>query len=185
MFRTGRVEFTTESKPVVDALARFLVAALADKDLEVTVEGHSDAGGDEAENVRLSTARAEALCNALGRRGVTRDRLHAVGVGSARPLVGPGHPEEYRNRRVELFLRPARPAQAAPSNEPPAVTEVAPPPPSFALLDDPAPVMAMFSDEPRPRIALLDDEPAVFIPLLDDGDDLLPPKFSFSLDLLE
>ena len=190
MFKNGLVQFTAESRPVVDAVAGWLQAA---ESFDVIIEGHTDAGGSEADNLALSQGRAEEVKRFLVRRGLSSDRLTAVGRGSAAPLVSLEHPDQYRNRRVEFVLvarnRPVAPVVAEtttiapvqpnrrvddPSFEPPLVPLFDEPEIRFPLLDD--------DEAPVARIALLDEESPVLaslsIPLLDDpGEDLLglPP----------
>ena len=67
----------------------------------LTIEGHTDASGSVAYNLRLSQQRAEAVVAYLTRRGVAAGRLHAVGFGEHRLL--PEHDEtDDRQRRVEI-----------------------------------------------------------------------------------
>ena len=67
----------------------------------LTIEGHTDASGSAAYNLRLSQQRAEAVVAYLTRRGVAAGRLHAVGFGEHRLL--PEHDEtDDRQRRVEI-----------------------------------------------------------------------------------
>jgi hypothetical protein len=194
MFKSGLMQFTTDGAEVVDAIAAFLAKQ---PDMLIVIEGHTDGGGDEAENVRLSQGRADELRRALVRRGLDPLHVQALGRGSSVPLVAASHPEQYRNRRVEIFVRGLDRAI-----EPDEI------PPTIALLDDDAaplveatstaPMVALLDDAPAleaeptggPSIALLDDEPLMAlpgftIPLLDelmgsndDDDDLLVPQFA-------
>ena len=67
----------------------------------LTIEGHTDASGSAAYNLRLSQQRAEAVVAYLTGRGVAAGRLHAVGFGEHRLL--PEHDEtDDRQRRVEI-----------------------------------------------------------------------------------
>lgn len=68
----------------------------------IEVHGHADATGDEARNVVLSLARAEAVIAALVRLGVPRARLRAVGHGSSEPAAPDTPRDRWRNRRVAL-----------------------------------------------------------------------------------
>lgn len=71
----------------------------------IEVHGHADATGDEARNVVLSRARAEAVIAALVRLGVPRARLRAVGHGSSEPVAPDTPRDRWRNRRVALRAR--------------------------------------------------------------------------------
>jgi OmpA-OmpF porin, OOP family len=73
--------------------------------LQVEIEGHTDDQGSDAYNMKLSTARAEAVVNHLVRRKVDRSRLSWKGYGESKPLV-PNDSEANRaiNRRVEFHV---------------------------------------------------------------------------------
>lgn len=101
------VEFAFDSADLTGRAMRDLdevAAALngaALRDVRLTLEGHTDARGDAAYNLRLSQRRAEAVVTYLASRGVTPGRLRATGFGEHRLL--PGYtPDDSRQRRVEL-----------------------------------------------------------------------------------
>ncbi|MGO9829040.1 MAG: OmpA family protein [Myxococcaceae bacterium] len=104
---TGRIEFETgsarlqpDAAPLLDAIAAQLASA---PELEVEVEGHTDARGDAGANRRLSQLRAQAVKAYLVEKGVAPDRIHTLGSGSARPLVRSRTPEANQlNRRIEF-----------------------------------------------------------------------------------
>lgn len=173
MFRPGEFQTTSDSRPVLDAMAATLRGL--PPDLIILIEGHSDKGGDEAENVRLSQARAEYVLAAMVDRGVVESRMTALGLGSARPLVGDESREQYRNRRIEVFIRPAASASSLP-----------PTAPMISLLEDDPPrfIVPLLDDQPTGFfIPLLDDGPTIVasvaprVPLLDDDDGLMMPRF--------
>lgn len=80
---------------------------------QVRIEGHTDAKGSDAYNMRLSLRRAESVRNWLVEREGINPRLIVVkGFGERRPVApntlpdGRDNPEGRRlNRRVEIFLR--------------------------------------------------------------------------------
>lgn len=74
--------------------------------LSVAVVGHSDGIGALAVNLRISRSRAEAVVEALVRRGIARTRLSAEGVGWLAPRAS-NTTEAGRaaNRRVVLVAR--------------------------------------------------------------------------------
>jgi len=73
----------------------------------VSVHGHADASGDEDANLELSERRALAVAEFLLDRGVSPERLLAVGHGQSLPLAPNSSPEgRDRNRRIELHLDP-------------------------------------------------------------------------------
>lgn len=72
---------------------------------QLRVEGHTCDLGDEEDNRVLSQRRAEQVRRVLLRRGLASQRVQAVGVGSAHPLVDePTDAARQRNRRVEFVI---------------------------------------------------------------------------------
>lgn len=83
------------------------IAALLSKqpDLKVRIEGHTDSQGSDEVNLRISRQRAEAVREALAKRGVLAERVTAEGKGSALPIADNATPEgRSSNRRVEVYL---------------------------------------------------------------------------------
>jgi len=104
-FQTWNNLLAPEGKEIVDRIAQLLIHNYPD--YRVVVRGHTAPGGDEAENVKLSLGRAEAVAQYLTAvHGVDANRLHAEGLGSQSPT--PRKPQEstrayqYRLSRVEL-----------------------------------------------------------------------------------
>lgn len=98
-----------EFDPVLDEAARTL---MENPDVNVLIEGHTDARGRESYNQRLSERRAAAVKDYLVGKGVAADRLEAVGRGENDPVApnmdedGNDHPDgRAMNRRVELITR--------------------------------------------------------------------------------
>lgn len=99
-FAFDSAELTTGARRDLDQVA----AALADARLgsaPVTIEGHTDATGDEDYNRRLSRRRAAAVAGYLAQQGVAGSRLTAIGLGEDRLLSEYG-PTDGRQRRVEV-----------------------------------------------------------------------------------
>jgi len=69
------------------------------------IEGHTDSDGNEANNQRLSEARARSVMAWLVEHGVEPNRLTAVGCGSRDPIY-PNDTAEHkqRNRRTEFDI---------------------------------------------------------------------------------
>lgn len=67
--------------------------------LTFTIEGHTDAVGDEDYNLDLSQRRADAVVRYLASLGVDVDRAVARGYGKSRPRTD--DPYDPANRRVE------------------------------------------------------------------------------------
>jgi OmpA-OmpF porin, OOP family len=72
-------------------------------DVDISVDGHTDAVGSDQYNERLSERRARAVADYLSRHRVDASRLHTRGFGESQP-VATNETEEGRaqNRRVEL-----------------------------------------------------------------------------------
>ena len=72
-------------------------------DARVNVEAFTDSDGDASANMALSVARAEAVIAALASRGVSADRLYAVGYGETLPLVpNTSKANKAKNRRIVI-----------------------------------------------------------------------------------
>ena len=99
-FEFDRADVRSQSAVVLDVAAEQLVSC---PDVRIRVEGHTDFLGTDAYNQGLSERRAQAVRRYLTTKGVTGQRMQAVGFGESRPLA-PGRSDEdrARNRRVEL-----------------------------------------------------------------------------------
>ncbi len=85
-----------------------LVAALLSKELReqrFVIEGHTDASGSPAQNMRLSRERAEQVRLFLVTLGVDGERLRAVGKGASEP-ANARDPRSPENRRVRVIAQP-------------------------------------------------------------------------------
>jgi len=98
-FQTGTV-LAEASRADWQALVALLQARAA---VEVTVVGYTDRVGSEADNDRLSLARAQEVLTLLEQEGVTLGLVRAVGRGERGLLVDTADEQvEPRNRRVEI-----------------------------------------------------------------------------------
>jgi len=103
-FLTGSSKLTLNSQGPLDRV----VTALRERpQLRVVIEGHTDNVGNRDANLRLSKARADAVRAYFIAKGITADRMTAVGIGPDQP-VAPNDTEEgrARNRRVQLRQQP-------------------------------------------------------------------------------
>jgi outer membrane protein OmpA-like peptidoglycan-associated protein/Tol biopolymer transport system component len=101
---TLRKESNTEIEKVVAFLTEY-------PDIKVEVDGHTDNKGQDAVNMKLSQARAEAVVNAIVQKGIPKIRLLAKGFGKTQPIapntLPNGKPDVngmQLNRRVELRI---------------------------------------------------------------------------------
>ncbi|MEE2904167.1 MAG: carboxypeptidase regulatory-like domain-containing protein [Myxococcota bacterium] len=101
-FEEGSADLSTEAKAHLDYVVDALHNNVAKK---IRVESHVDNANDEADNVRVTRARAENIANYLVSKGVADDRVSWEGVGSKRPrvpnLTARGR---KRNRRIEFHI---------------------------------------------------------------------------------
>lgn len=102
-FLSGSDDFSEESRSVI---TRLLEETRSRPVPEVTVIGHTDLVGSDAENDVLSLQRAEKVRDMLVTMGIPKDGIRAVGRGSREPLVPTERGvDEPRNRRVEVSVR--------------------------------------------------------------------------------
>jgi OOP family OmpA-OmpF porin len=101
-FEYNKDTIRRESYPVLDAVAEVLQK---NPDIKVEVQGHTDNRGTAKYNKDLSNRRAHSVMKYLVARGITPDRLTAIGYGFDRPIVD-NSTELNRalNRRVQ-FVR--------------------------------------------------------------------------------
>jgi outer membrane protein OmpA-like peptidoglycan-associated protein len=100
-FDTGSATLLAPSAATIAEVAAMLQR---EPDWRVTIEGHTDAIGSDADNQALSQARAEAVRSALvDGHGIDAARLTAAGLGETRPVESNDTVEgRAHNRRVEL-----------------------------------------------------------------------------------
>lgn len=69
------------------------------------VEGHTAAVGFESGEMKLSVDRANAIVDALVKRGIARNKFITKGSGSTKPVADNSTPEgKAQNRRVEITI---------------------------------------------------------------------------------
>lgn len=101
-FERSKTVILPESLAELDQLATFL---LRNPKLKLTIEGHTDRLGDPAQNLKLSQLRTKKVARYLEQKGVSPERLTAIGYGGSRPLIkGDSKTEIAKNRRVEFVL---------------------------------------------------------------------------------
>jgi len=99
-FMSGSSSLTDESREQIQNVATILRAYPT---VQCTVGGHSDNVGSSSANMSLSTARAEAVADALTRAGVSADRVHPEGYGDTKPIADNStEAGRAQNRRVTL-----------------------------------------------------------------------------------
>lgn len=106
LFEHGTAALSASARSALDELSELLQAAGADYYVEL--QGHSDATGDEAANLRLAELRAEQVRRYLHReKGLGPESMEVVAYGSAVPVADNSTPDgRAQNRRVVAVLIP-------------------------------------------------------------------------------
>jgi len=102
-FETGKAIVTPESYPALNMIADFLQAH---PHFHIEISGHTDAQGDDAQNLLLSENRAKAVVAYLEKHGfINQTRMMHKGYGETKPIDTNDTPEgRLQNRRVELTI---------------------------------------------------------------------------------
>lgn len=100
LFDSGSAVIKAESYKTLALIAELVTA---DPALKLSIEGHTDSDGVDAENLALSQKRADAVKAWLVAQGTAADRLTTQGQGETKPIDVNTTPEgKANNRRVEL-----------------------------------------------------------------------------------
>lgn len=103
LFDTGKSTIKSESQPLIDEIHTLLASNVS---LNVSIEGHTDNIGNAADNKTLSESRAKAVMNALLAKGISKERLSAVGWGQEKPVADNRTIDgRAKNRRVEIIKK--------------------------------------------------------------------------------
>ena len=99
-FKSGSTILTKASYKTLDDIV-YLMQKFADVSLEI--QGHTDNVGKDEYNENLSQGRAQSVVDYMIKKGITVDRLRAVGHGPHKPIADNKTKKgRAKNRRVEL-----------------------------------------------------------------------------------
>ena len=102
-FNTGSAILISINKTVVNDIIKQLKA---NPSAVLTVNGYASSEGDKAINESLSQKRAEAFRNYLNSKGISKERINAIGKGIENPIASNETENGRRkNRRVETQLQ--------------------------------------------------------------------------------
>lgn len=104
LFASGSKTINAQGKKAINQLATVLKA---NKDINITVEGHTDTDGDAAFNWDLSVGRATTVVKELTANGLAPERIIAAGRGEFYPVASNETANgKAQNRRTEIILTP-------------------------------------------------------------------------------
>jgi len=99
-FDTAKWNIKASQYPILDDVVRILDR---NPSMKIEIQGHTDNRGTAGYNQKLSEKRAQAVMEYLMKKGISRDRLSAVGYGFSMPAATNTTAEgRAMNRRVEL-----------------------------------------------------------------------------------
>lgn len=102
LFDTAKATLKPGALTTVERLVKFLQDA---PERTVIIEGHTDSVGSSEYNQDLSQRRADAVRTALLERGVSPDRIQALGKGEDYPVASNDNAGgRQQNRRVEVVI---------------------------------------------------------------------------------
>ncbi len=105
LFATNRAELMPGAQRNIDQVVAFLNKH---PEIRVMAEGHTDSVGSAEYNLILSKARADAVRSTIIARGISPERVTAVGRGEVSPVASNNTSAgRQQNRRVELVFTPA------------------------------------------------------------------------------
>ena len=102
-FDFSKATIKSQSFDLLDEIASLILAK--PKLRIIRIVGHTDDIGSDESNQKLSEERANAVRNALIKRGIESHRLASEGRGESKPLVqGSSDSARAKNRRVEFLI---------------------------------------------------------------------------------
>jgi outer membrane protein OmpA-like peptidoglycan-associated protein len=107
-FDSNKAVLRKESAVEIEKLVKLLTDYPT---IQIEVDGHTDNKGKDADNLKLSQLRSQAVVNAVAQKGIAKTRLIAKGFGKTQPIAPNTLPDGkpnvegmQQNRRVELKI---------------------------------------------------------------------------------
>jgi outer membrane protein OmpA-like peptidoglycan-associated protein len=98
-FNVNKSDLLPYSIPELKRVAKIII----DQNLKVELSGHTDADGDDTDNLKLSERRADAVKQYLIGIGVPEANIVTVGYGETKPVMDNAtEAVKAKNRRVEI-----------------------------------------------------------------------------------
>ncbi len=102
LFESGKSILTSGSYTELDRLLNIMKE---NAQMKIEISGHTDKTGSESLNFKLSGARAKAVVDYLGQKGIDRSRMEFRGYGSLQPIADNATVAgRAKNRRVEFKI---------------------------------------------------------------------------------
>ncbi len=105
-FTSGSAEVETRHEPVLEKL---LAAIKEFPDTPITIEGHTDSYGADADNLELSVRRAESVAAYLMTHSdIASSRVSSIGFGETKPIANNETADgRWKNRRIDVVIYPS------------------------------------------------------------------------------
>lgn len=112
-FKVGSAELVPSTLATLD---KTIAGLKKNAKAKVEIEGHTSSEGGEEYNQKLSEDRANSVRDYMIRKGISKDRVTAVGYGYSRPKAS-NDTEEGRkqNRRIEVRVTNPEEVEASPA----------------------------------------------------------------------
>ena len=102
-FENDKADIKQKSHTLLDNL---VTVAKKCSNTNISIEGHTDSKGSEKYNQALSEKRANAVKEYFIKKGISKVRLQAVGIGETKPIADNKTEDgKAKNRRIEFIIK--------------------------------------------------------------------------------
>jgi len=99
-FVTGTADLVPGAVSGIDLLAEYMIAHPTKT---IVISGHTDSSGSAELNMELSQRRADFIRDVLVSKGISSERISAIGYGQSQPIVSNDTRQgRQKNRRIEI-----------------------------------------------------------------------------------